>query len=140
MNESKAIEEPKEEKEEVRLPRGFSIVDPLKYFKLRKKKKRGPKKKVGRPRKEYKMPPSQRDGMRFHAISVPELTYIHLKELKRFYDLPSISKTIAKIVEPAFEKAFQDAISLKKIAERKEKERVQAENKIAAYFASRNKL
>jgi hypothetical protein len=71
---------------------------------------------------------------------VPELTYYHLKELKKFYKLSSFGKVIEKYITPAFEKAYQDAVILKKIEERKEKEREEAAARVAAYAARKGKL
>lgn len=129
--------------EPLELPPGFEIGElppppPKVPYKRRKRKRR--KKKPGRPRKYVKESPSQREGKRYHTVMVAELTYYHLKELKTFYKLTSLSAVIEKFITPAFEKAYQDAVILKKIEERKEREREEAAARIAAYAASKGKL
>jgi hypothetical protein len=131
-------------KEPMRLPPGFVIIDPevpVKKKKPYKRKRRpGPKKRVGRPPNDMSPSPSKREGRRSHTVTVEEIVYIHLKELQKFHKMSSMSKTIAKFIEPAFDKAYQDALSLKKIAERKEKEREEIAARLAAYNSSKGKL
>lgn len=127
------------------LPPGFTIVEEIPAPKKKKKpykrkRRRGPPKRVGRPPNDMRDSPSKRQGRRFHTVTLEEIVYIHLTELKKFYKMESMSKTIAKFIEPAFDKAFQDAMTLKKIAERKEKEREENAARIAAYNASKGKL
>lgn len=131
----------KEEQEPLPLPPGFVIGElpkpaPVKY--KRRKKRR--KKKPGRPRTYFRESPSKREGLRHYTVTVEEVVYLHIKELKKFYKLTSMSKTIAKFIEPAFEKVLQDSQLLLKIAQRKEKEREEAQARIAAYRASKGSL
>lgn len=119
------------------LPPGFVVIDPnappKKKKKPYKRKRRGRPKRVGRPRNDTRPSPAMREGRRFKTIVVEEIVYIHIQELKKFYKMPSLAKTVAKFIEPAFEKAYQDAVTLQKIAERKEKERAEIEARVAAY-------
>lgn len=128
------------------LPVGFTVVEPpppappAPKPKKPYKRKRGPKRRVGRPPLDRSPSPSKRDGKRSITVTVTELVYLHLKELRRFYKLSSMSKTIAKFIEPAFDKAFQDAITLQKIQERKEKEREETAARLAAYRANKGNV
>ena len=126
--------------EPLELPPGFEIGIPEKPAPYQRRKRKRRKKKPGRPRKYAAISPSVREGKRYHSIIVPELTYYHLKELKKFYKLSSFGKVIEKYITPAFEKAYQDAVILKKIEERKEKEREEAAARVAAYAARKGKL
>lgn len=132
-------------KEPFRLPPGFVIIDPAdapvkKKRPYKRKRRGGPKKRVGRPPNDMSPSPSKRPGKRHHTVTIEEIVYIHLLELKKFYKMSSMSKTIAKFIEPAFEKAYQDALTLKKIAERKEKEREEIAARVAAYNSGKRKL
>jgi hypothetical protein len=105
------------------LPEGFEIAEPtppvpVPYKRRRKKKRRRPKK-PGRPRIYVDLSPSKRTGVRHHTIMVPEITFIHLRELKKFYNLSSMGKTVAMAVEPLFNKAYEEAVILEKIEKRK---------------------
>lgn len=126
------------------LPPGFVVIDPATVPKKKKKaykrKRRGRPKRVGRPPNDTRPSPSMREGRRFHTVTLEEIVYIHLVELKKFYKMESLSKTIAKFIEPAFEKTYKDALTLKKIAERKEKEREEIAARVAAYNSSKSKL
>lgn len=132
-------------KEPLELPPGFVIIDPAdapvkKKRPYKRKRRRGPKKRVGRPPNDMTPSPSKRLGKRHHTVTIEEIVYIHLLELKKFHKMSSMSKTIAKFIEPAFDKAYQDALTLQKIAERKEKEREENAARIAAYRAGKGKL
>lgn len=87
---------------------------------VRKKRK----KKNGRPKKdrwqEQRASPSKRTGSRFKSLSMPEDTYHRLRELALFYKM-SISKTITELVNPAFDKAYQESLTLQRIEANRKK-------------------
>ena len=91
-----------------------------------RKRKRGRPKKNGRPKKdrwqEHRASPSKRTGSRFKSLSVPEDTYQMLREISLFYKL-SISKMITSLVTPAFEKAYQESLTLQRIEATRKKEK-----------------
>lgn len=130
-------------KDPLPLPVGFTIEEPpptpppAPKPKKPYKRKRGRPRRVGRPPLDRRDSPSKREGYRSYTVTVEELVYIHLKELQSFHKLSSLSKTIAKFIEPAFDKAYQDAITLQKIKQRKEKEREEASARLAAYRAGK---
>ena len=106
------------------LPVGFEIGElpptaPTVPYKRRRRKKRRRAKKPGRPRVYVDLSPSKRTGVRHHTIMVPEITFIHLRELKKFYNLSSMGKTVAMAVEPLFKKAYEEALILERIEKRK---------------------
>lgn len=90
--------------------------------------------KPGKPRKRRKTKdkrhkresPSQRAGVRYRSISVREDTYIRLHELGRFYQ-KSIARVVADAIVPAFEKAYQESLTLSRIEANREKERARVE-------------
>jgi len=96
-----------------------------------KKRGRGRPKKVGRPRKyrdhPLRLSPSYRKGARWHTITVPEEGYYMLKELSLFYK-KSMSQMMAEVVKPAFDKAYQESLTLERIAKNKEKANAQTQH------------
>jgi hypothetical protein len=98
----------------------------------RKKRKRGRPKKVGRPKKdrwqEIRSSPSKRTGSRFKSLSVSEETYQRLREISLFYKL-SISKMIASLVEPAFDKAYQESLTLQRIEANRQKDKDETQDR-----------
>lgn len=96
----------------------------------KKKKKRGRPKKSGAPRQYRENPtrlsPSYRKGARWHSVAVPEEAYAMLKEMSLFYKKP-IGRVVEDIVKPAFDKAYQDSLTLARIAANKEKARATQE-------------
>ena len=96
----------------------------------KKKKKRGHPKKPGAPRQYRENPirlsPSYRKGARWHSVAVPEEAYAMLKEMSLFYKKP-IGRVVEDIVKPAFDKAYQESLTLARIAANKEKARATQE-------------
>lgn len=66
--------------------------------------------------------PSQREGIRYKSVAVREDTYIRLHELGRFYR-KSLARIIAEAIVPAFDKAYQESLTLSRIEVNREKER-----------------
>jgi len=98
---------------------------------VRKRLKPGRPKKNGRPKKdrwqEQRASPSKRTGSRFKSLSMPEDTYHMLREIALFYKL-SISKMITSLVTPAFEKAYQESLTLQRIEATRKKEKEKAKD------------
>ena len=96
----------------------------------KKKRKRGRPKKPGAPRKYREDPnrlsPSHRKGARFHTVSVPEEAYAMLKEMSLFYK-KSLARVVEDLIKPAFDKAYQESLTLARIAANKEKARATEE-------------
>lgn len=91
---------------------------------IRKKRKRGRPKKNGRPKlnvhQETRASPSKRTGSRFKAVSAPEDVYFMLSEMALFYK-QSKSEVPRNLIRPAFEKAYQESLTLQRIAANKQK-------------------
>lgn len=91
---------------------------------IRKKRKRGRPKKNGRPKMDIsdqvRSSPSKRSGSRFRSISSPEDVYFMLCELALFYK-KSKSDIMRNLIKPAFEKAYQESLTLQRIAANREK-------------------
>lgn len=123
----KPVEAPKKKKRRDRL-----LLNGLRPPRVRgDPKKRKRRKKIGRPKKPGpKVPrkqadrvsPSWRAGARFHSVSVPEEAYAKLKEIAAFYKKP-IGRMVEALVEPAFKKAYEESLTLARIAANKEKAR-----------------
>lgn len=95
-----------------------------------KMRKRGRPRKVGRPRKKRDSPnrpsPSQRAGARWISVSIPEDAYIKLKEIAAFRK-KSLSQTVATLVEPEFDKVYEESLLLLRIEQRRKKEEEERE-------------
>jgi hypothetical protein len=95
-----------------------------------KKKKRGRPKKSGPPRTYRENPdrlsPAYRKGPRWHSVAVPEEAYAMLKEMSQFYKKP-IGRVVEDLAKPAFDKAYQESLTLARIAANKEKARATQE-------------
>lgn len=106
------------------------LREPLKRGVANKRKKRGRPKKSGRPRQYRENPtrlsPSYRKGARWHSVAVPEEAYAMLKEMAQFYKKP-IGRVVEDLVKPAFDKAYQESLTLARIAANKEKARASKE-------------
>jgi predicted CopG family antitoxin len=91
---------------------------------IRKKRKRGRPKKNGRPKlnvhQETRASPSKRTGSRFKAVSAPEDVYFMLSEMALFYK-QSKSEVLRNLIRPAFKKAYQESLTLQRIAANKQK-------------------
>jgi hypothetical protein len=101
----------------------------------------GPKRKRGRPgrprklgvkrRKKSKdapdrLSPSQRKKARWITVTVPADAYVKLKEIAAFRKT-SMSQTIADIVEPVFDKVYEESMLLLRIEQRRQKEEEERE-------------
>ena len=101
----------------------------------------GPKRKRGRPgrprklgvkrRKKSKdapdrLSPSQRKKARWITVTVPADAYVKLKEIAAFRKT-SMSQTIAEIVEPVFDKVYEESMLLLRIEQRRQKEEEERE-------------
>lgn len=90
-----------------------------------KKKKRGRPKKNGRPKKDryymVRSSPTKRAGARFHSISVSEEAYFMLKELAAFYKHPGMGAYLITLVQPAFERAYEESLTLQRIHKNRKK-------------------
>ena len=87
------------------------------------RKKRGRPKKVGRPKvnkQPYRASPAMRVGQRFKTVSLKEDAYYMLKEVASFYKI-TLGACIAQLVKPAFDKAYQESLTLQRIEETRKK-------------------
>jgi hypothetical protein len=95
-----------------------------------KKRRPGRPRKLGRKRKKRDAPdrpsPSQRAGARWATISMPVDAYVMLKEIAAFRKV-SLSKMVAALVEPEFEKIYQESLLLMRIEQRRKKEEEERE-------------
>lgn len=80
-----------------------------------------------------RLSPSQRPGSRFITVTVPAEAYVKLKEIAAFRKL-SMGKAFAEIVDPAFDKVYQESLLLMRIEQtrEKEKERIEAQRRANA--------
>lgn len=97
---------------------------------LDKKRKRGRPRKLGRPRKKRdpadRPSPSQRAGARWISVSVPADAYVKLKEIAAFRKM-SMAKMVAALVEPEFDKVYEESLLLMRIEQRRKKEEEERE-------------
>ncbi len=97
---------------------------------LAKKRKRGRPRKLGRPRKKRdpvdRLSPSQRPGARWITVSVPADAYVKLKEIAAFRKT-SMAQTVAALVEPEFDKVYEESLLLMRIEQRRKKEEEERE-------------
>jgi hypothetical protein len=108
--------------------------DRLEYHGIEKppylKERKPRRKKVGRPRKyrddPYRLSPAYRATVRWKTVIMPEEAYMQLKEIATFYKL-SISKMVASLIEPAFQKAYEESMTLARIEANREKEKERVE-------------
>ncbi len=93
---------------------------------IRKKRKRGRPLKNGRPKEDIydqiRSSPSKRSGSRFKSISAPEDVFFMLTELALFYKTTK-SAFLVSLIKPAFDKAYQESLTLQRIAANKQKAR-----------------
>lgn len=91
---------------------------------VRKKRKRGRPKKIGRPKKDkyekVRASPSKREGSRFRTIILTEECFYMLKELSSFYDCTP-GFYVYSLVLPAFDHALQESVTLQRIEENRKK-------------------
>jgi hypothetical protein len=91
---------------------------------IRKKRKRGRPLKNGRPKEDIydqiRSSPSKRSGSRFKTVSTPEDVFFMLTELAMFYKMTK-SAYLVSLIKPAFEKAYQESLTLQRIAANKQK-------------------
>lgn len=97
---------------------------------LDKKRKRGRPRKLGRKRKKRdpvdRLSPSQRPGARWITVSVPADAYVKLKEIATFRK-SSMAQTVAALVEPEFDKVYEESLLLMRIEQRRKKEEEERE-------------
>lgn len=91
---------------------------------VRKKRKRGRPKKIGRPIKDkyekIRASPSKREGSRFRSIILTEECYYMLKELSSFYNCTP-GFYVFSLVLPAFDYALEESVTLQRIEENRKK-------------------
>jgi len=95
-------------------------------------RKRGRPKKNGRPKKDnydkVRASPSKRAGQRWITVSLPEEAYYMLKELAAFYKV-GMGNYMYSIILPAFEHAYQESLTLQRIAANKQKAKDEIQNR-----------
>jgi len=99
-----------------------------------RKRKRGRPKKVGRPKKNtydnmIRASPSKRAGQRYRSVAVPEDAYHMLKEVAAFYEV-GMGNYMYSLILPAFHHAYDESLTLQRIAENKEKAKQKAPDEI----------
>ena len=97
------------------------------------RRKRGRPRKVGRPKKsayeKVRASPSKREGKRWISVSLPEEAYYMLKEVAAFYKV-GMGNYMHSIILPAFDHAYQESLTLQRIAATKEKAKQKAQDEI----------
>jgi hypothetical protein len=97
-------------------------------------RKRGRPKKNGRPKKDrydkVRASPSKREGKRWISVSVPEEAYYMLKEVATFYKV-GMGNYLYSIILPAFDHAYEESLTLQRIAANKEKAKQKAQDEIS---------
>jgi hypothetical protein len=87
-------------------------------------RKRGRPKKNGRPKKDnydkVRASPSKRAGQRWISVSMPEEAYYMLKEVAALYKV-GMGNYMYSIILPAFDHAYQESLTLQRIAANKKK-------------------
>lgn len=112
-------------------PEGDEVFVPIpRESQAEKRRKRGRPRKNGRPRKKRDPPnrpsPSQRTGARWISVSVPADAYVKLKEIAAFRKV-SMAQVVAALVEPEFDKVYEESLLLMRIEQRRQKEREERE-------------
>jgi len=96
-------------------------------------RKRGRPKKNGRPKKsvyqKIRASPSKRAGQRYRSVAVPEDAYHMLKEVAAFYEV-GMGNYMYSLILPAFHHAYDESLTLQRIAENKEKAKQKAPDEI----------
>ena len=110
-------------------------------FVPKEREPQGPKRKRGQPgrprllgvkrRKKKKdapdrLSPSQRRKARWITVTVPADAYVKLKEIAAFRKT-SMSQAIADLIEPAFDKVYEESMLLLRIEQRRQKEEEERE-------------
>jgi hypothetical protein len=97
------------------------------------RRKRGRPRNVGRPKKsayeKVRASPSKREGKRWISVSMPEEAYYMLKEVAAFYKV-GMGNYMYSIILPAFDHAYQESLTLQRIAANKEKAKQKAPDEI----------
>lgn len=95
-------------------------------------RRRGRPKKNGRPKKDnydkVRASPSKRAGQRWITVSLPEEAYYMLKELAAFYKV-GMGNYMYSIILPAFDHAYQESLTLQRIAANKQKAKDETQNR-----------
>ena len=96
-------------------------------------RKRGRPRKNGRPRKSIyektRASPSKREGQRYMSVSMPEEAYFMLKEVATFYEV-GMGNYMYSLILPAFHHAYEESLTLQRIAANKEKAKQKAPDDI----------
>ncbi len=96
-------------------------------------RKRGRPRKNGRPKKSVyqktRASPSKRVGQRYRSVAVPEDAYHMLKEVAAFYEV-GMGNYMYSLILPAFHHAYEESLTLQRIAENKEKAKQKAPDEI----------
>ena len=96
-------------------------------------RKRGRPKKNGRPKQsvyqKIRASPSKRAGQRYRSVAVPEDAYHMLKEVAAFYEV-GMGNYMYSLILPAFHHAYDESLTLQRIAENKEKAKQKAPDEI----------
>lgn len=103
-------EEPEDGEEFVPKPR-----EPMKRRRRRKKDK-----------EPNRLSPSQRKTVRWVTVTIPADAYVKLRELSEYYKT-SMSKMFARVVDPVFDKVYEESMLLLRIEERRRKEEEERE-------------
>jgi len=95
--------------------------------------RRGRPKKNGRPRtkrpsEKTRASPSKRVGQRWISVSLPEEAYYMLKEVAAFYKI-GMGSYMYSIIIPAFDHAYQESLTLQRIAANKKKAKDEIPNR-----------
>ena len=97
------------------------------------RRKRGRPRKNGRPKSDQyekvRASPSKREGKRWISVSLPEEAYYMLKEVAAFYKV-GMGNYMYSIILPAFDHAYQESLTLQRIAANKEKAKQKVQDEI----------
>jgi hypothetical protein len=89
-----------------------------------------PKPRTPRKRKRKKidtrLSPSQRKETRWVTVIMPAESYVKLKEIATFRDVP-LSRAVSDIIDPEFDKVYEESLLLMRIEERRQKEEEERE-------------
>lgn len=120
-----------QEDEELKLPPGFILKDDKleqvnvtgRRLARKPQKRKGRPKKIGPKRTAYYYGKFTKIAAKFKTVSLLESDYTRLAELMKFYKVPSRPRMVAKLVQDAFDKAYEESLTLMRIEQRRERER-----------------
>jgi len=84
--------------------------------------RRGPKRK--KRDSPWRPSPAKRTGTRFKSVTMPEETYLMIKELTKFYKFSAMGRYLEAIIKLAFEQAYEESARLQRIDENRKKAKV----------------